>query len=130
MSQNLNSYIKKSHLRAVEAFNNDLLSFAKETDEYPVTLYEDPYVTFTLSSIEVRDGKLCYTYDGVEERETVVKYDEEENDYYEEKIEGIMDYIKFWRACLRRARRYWQMDTEKLDAIQDGEVEDDEDEEE
>ena len=34
------------------------------------------------------------------------------------------EWLKFWRANLRRAKRYWEMDTETLDKIQDGELED------
>ena len=37
------------------------------------------------------------------------------------------EWLSFWRANLRRAKRYWSMDSERLDAIQDGEIEDDED---
>lgn len=54
------------------------------------------------------------------------------NDYYHkeedgslserEGIDSIPEYIKFWRACLRRAKRYWSMDGDKLDAIQNGEA--------
>jgi hypothetical protein len=39
----------------------------------------------------------------------------------------VTEWVSFWRACLRRAKRYWAMDTDKLDAIQDGEQEDEED---
>lgn len=50
--------------------------------------------------------------------------------YYEEDLDGIAEWIKFWRACLRRAKRYFAMDTDKLDKIQDGEIEDDEEDNE
>ena len=125
----LNKYIKKSHIKAVEKFNEELQAWSKETEE-EATLYEDAYTSFTLSNVRVEDGALQYDYDGKEERENMVLFDEEENDHYEVSIDGIMDYIKFWRSCLRRAKRYWVMDVEKLDAIQNGEVEDDEEDEE
>ena len=65
------------------------------------------------------------------EFEAEVLFDEEENCYHEnEGSESIMEYIKFWRKCLRRAKRYWSMDSEELDAIQDGEIEEEDDEEE
>ena len=38
--------------------------------------------------------------------------------------DDIQDTLKFWRANLRRAKRYWAMDAETLDKIQDGQVED------
>jgi hypothetical protein len=34
------------------------------------------------------------------------------------------EWLSFWRANLRRAKRYWEMDTDKLDAIHDGLIED------
>ena len=123
-----NIYIKKSHLRAVDKFNAELKAFADRTDEYPPVLYEDAYTSFTLWNIRVEDGVLCYEYDGREEYDTIVFYDDEEQVWFENDIDGIMDAIRFYRACLRRAIRYWEMDTERLDAIQNFEAEDIEDE--
>lgn len=34
-----------------------------------------------------------------------------------------MEWGKFWRKCLRRAQKYWTMDVDELDALQNGEVE-------
>ena len=130
MKNNLNSYIKKSHIKAVEKFNEDLKAWAIETGETPVTLYEDPFTSFTLSDIHVENGWLKFDYDGHPDSVSVVVKDELTEEYYEEEFDGIQDYIRFWRACLRRAKRYWSMDSEKLDRIQDGEAEDDEEEEE
>ena len=128
---NLNLYIKKSHIKAVEKFNEDLNAWAKETGEEEATLYEDAFTSFTLSNVRVEDGKLCYSQDGEEYKENMVRYDEETSEYWEEEVfDSIMDFIKFWRACLRRAKRYWSMDVDKLDRIQDGDIEDDEEEEE
>ena len=127
--KDLNKYIKKSHIKAVEKFAAELEAWAKETGEKEATLYEDANTSFTLSDVRVYKGGLYYRYDGMVEMEGVVYYDEEEKTYFEtEGMDSIMDYLKFWRACLRRAKRYWSMDTEKLDAIQDGEIEDQEDE--
>ena len=125
-------YIKKSHIKAVEKFNEELKAWEKETEEYPATLYEDAYTSFTLSDIAIsNDGQLFYTYDGQVESEVIVRQDEETGEYWEDDgIDGIMEYVKFWRKCLRRAKRYWSMDTEKLDAIQNGDAEDEEEEEE
>lgn len=127
----LKSIIKKSHLKAVEKFNDDLKAWAKETGESPVTLYENGYVSFTLEDVMVSDdGQLFYTYDGQVEFEVIVRQDEETGEYYEDDgIDGIMEYVNFWRACLRRAKRYWAMDSDKLDAIQNGDIEDEEEEE-
>lgn len=127
---NLNQFIKKSHLRAVEKFNQDLEAFRKQTEEESATLYEDAYTSFTLANVKVENGTLIYDYDGATECERIVYQDAEDGQYYEDEgIDGIMEYIKFWRSCLRRAKRYWSMDVDKLDAIQSGDIEDDEDEE-
>ena len=131
MTKDLINYIKKSHIKAVQKFNEELKAFAEETGENPPALYEDAYTSFTLCDIAIsNDGQLFYTYDGKVEFEVEVRLDEETGEYYEDEgTESIMEYIKFWRKCLRRAKRYWSMDSEKLDAIQDGEQEDDEEEE-
>ena len=126
----LNKYIKKSHIKAVERFNEELKAWAKETGEKEATLYEDANTSFTLSDLCVERGKLFFNYDGSPDSVTVVVKDKLDGKYYEEEgIDGIMEYIKFWRSCLRRAKRYWAMDPDLLDAIQDGETEDEEDEE-
>lgn len=131
MKKNLIDYIKKSHIKALQKFNEELKAWAQETGEDAPTLYEDANISFTLCDIAVsNDGQMFYTYDGQIEFEVIVRYDEEEKCYYEDDgSEGIMAYIKFWRSCLRRAKRYWAMDSEKLDVIQNGEQEDDEEEE-
>ena len=133
VKKNLIDYIKKSHLKAVEKFNEELKAWAKETGENPVTLYEDAFTSFTLADVAIsQDGQLFYTYDGKIEFEVIVRKDEETGEYYEDEgMNGIMEYVKFWRKCLKRAQRYWFMPVEQLDKLQDpeNEVEDEEDEE-
>ena len=127
---NLNQYIKKSHLRMVEKFNQELESFRKETDEDAATLYEDAFTSFTLKDIRVENGYLIYEYDGKTESERIVYQDAEDGKYYEDDLDGISEWVKFWRKCLRRAKKYWEMNPDKLDAIQDGDAEDIQDDEE
>ena len=129
METDLNKYIKRDHIKAVETFNEELLAFAKETGENPPTLYEDPYTSFTLSDVRVENGDLLYNYDGKPETDRIVRYDDETDEFYESEYEGIMGTLSFWRKCLKRAKRYWSMDSDKLDAIQDGEAEDEDDDE-
>ena len=131
VKKDLIDYIKKSHLKAVEKFNEELKAWAKETGENPVTLYEDAFTSFTLADVAIsQDGQLFYTYDGKIEFEVIVRKDEETGEYYEDEgMDGIMEHVKFWRKCLKRAKKYWSMPVEQLDAIQDGEAEDEEDEE-
>lgn len=123
----LNTYISKRHLNMVSKFNEELKAWAAATDEPEAELYEDAYTSFTLSNLRCENGCLLYNYDGKEEREEIVQYDDEDGEYYEvQGIDGIAEGIKFWRSCLRRAKRYWAMDTDTLDAIQNGEKEDEE----
>lgn len=126
--QDLNTYIKPSHLRALEKFKAELEKY-KETCDPDGTLYEDPFTSFTLSDIKVVNGYLTFFYDGTPDKERVVFFDDESGKYYEAEYDGIMDYIKFWRKCLRRAQKYWTMNVDELDALQNGEVEDSDDEE-
>lgn len=42
----LNQFIKKSHIKAVEKFNQELIEFARRTEEYPPELYEDAFTHF------------------------------------------------------------------------------------
>lgn len=74
---------------------------------------------FTLWNVRVENGKLCYEYDGVQEHDNIVLYDEEERTYYEDEFDGIMQAIRFWRGCLRRAIKYWEMDLDQLNDIYD-----------
>ena len=60
------------------------------------------------------NGELTWTEDGKQNVEQM--YDEDD----------AREWLSFWRANLRRAKRYWAMDTETLDAIQDGIKEDEE----
>lgn len=127
---NLNQYIKKSHIKAIEKFNAELQAWANETGDMPPYLSEDAFTSFTLWNIRVEDGWLLYECDGKLEKDRIVLFDDEEQEYYECEFDGIMDAIKFWRSCLRKAKKYWQMDSETLDRIYEEEIPDIEDEEE
>lgn len=128
--EDLNKYIKKGHIRAVVNFNEELKAWAKETGEDEATLYEDANTSFTLSNLRVEHGYLKYRYDGCDEKERIVIEGPREGVYVETEYDGIMDYVKFWRKCLKRAKRYWAMDPDWLDKIQDGAAEDINEEEE
>ena len=127
--EDLNKYIKKGHIRAVDKFNEELKSCAKETGEDEAMLYEDANTSFTLSNLRVEHGYLKYRYDGCDEKERIVIEGPREGVYVETEYDGIMEYVKFWRKCLKRAKRYWAMDPDWLDKIQDGVIEDTEEEE-
>ena len=125
MADDLNKCIKKSHLRMVEKFNADLEAFRKETGEDAAELYEDANTSFTLADVKVKNGALLYVWNGRQELHVVVL--SECGEYIEDEVNGIVEWINFWRQCLNRAKRYWSMDPDRLDKIQDGVIEDEED---
>ena len=127
MKKDLNDYIKKSHIRALEDFKAELEKY-KELLDPEGRLYEDPNTSFVLDNIVLVDGELHY--DGERQCDVIVCHDPDTGEYYEDELmDGIMDTVKFWRKCLKRAQHYWSMDPDKLDKLTDGEIEDDEDEE-
>lgn len=127
----LNQYIKKSHLRMVEKFKEDLEMFRQQTGDKVAELYEDAYTSFKLGDIKVENGILSYQYDDGRDFDRIVLQDPDTKEYYEdESLDSLPEIIKFWRKCLRRAKRYWSMDPDRLDKIQDGEIEDQDDDEE
>lgn len=127
--KDLNDYIKRSHITALEKFKAELERYKTELDPEG-TLYENPFTSFTLDNIRLEDGCLCYDYDGKPEKDVIVRKDEETGEFWEDDIDGIMDTVSFWRKCLKRAAKFWSMDPDHLDAIQNAEVEYHEDEDE
>ena len=114
-------------IKAFEKFNDELNAFGEETGEIFVTLYEDANTTRRVGRHSFKlykNGKLTWVeYDefkGISQTEEYIHTDDDD----------IKDTLKFWRANLRRAKKYWSMDTETLDKIQDGEIEDTTDSEE
>lgn len=107
--------ISKRHIISWYRFDDALDAFAEETEETfgEVTLYEDAFTTRHVRHFNMtEDGVLTWTEDGQFCQETM--YDEDD----------AREWLKFWKSCLRRAKRYWSMDTDKLDRIQNGEIED------
>lgn len=112
--------ISDKMVKAFERFNADLKAFGEETGETYVTLYEDAFTTRVVREFRIyKNGSLTWweVENGfaVQNKEQV--YDDDD----------AKDWLSFWRANLRRAKRYWSMNTETLDKIQDGEIEDKED---
>ena len=111
-------------VKAFERFNADLKAFGEETGETFVTLYEDAFTTRRVANFRLyKNGNLKWI-----EIET--------GQLSREEVEVMMDdddakeWLSFWRANLRRAKRYWATDAETLDKIQNGEIEDTTDSEE
>ena len=105
-------------VKAFERFNADLDAFRTETGDEAAVLYEDAFTTRNVKDFKLcKNGKLTWVEDGVKESEQMFDDDD------------AKDWLSFWRANLRRAKRYWSMNTETLDKIQEGEIEDKEEEE-
>lgn len=85
-------------------------------------LAEDCTTYYTLD-VQVLKTKIKYTttYLGIGDS----SYTESETDDDEAK-----ELLKKWRADMRRARRYWATDSDTLDKMADGEIEDTNEEEE
>ena len=111
-------------VKAFERFNADLKAFGEETGETFVTLYENAFTTRSVANFRLyKNGNLKWI-----EIETGQLSREEFEPLFDD--EEAKEWLSFWRATLRRAKRYWATDAETLDKIQDGEIEDTTDSEE
>lgn len=111
--------ITQRHIKAWQRFNDDLNAFILESEDNSVTaeatLYEDAYTTRSVKDFTMTpSGQLSWIEDGGLNVEKM--FDEDD----------AKEWLSFWRANLRRAKRYWSMDSDRLDAIQDGVIEDEE----
>lgn len=111
--------ISTRHIKAWQRFNDDLNAFILESEDNSVTaeatLYEDAYTTRSVRDFTMTpSGQLSWIEDGGLNVEKM--FDEDD----------AKEWLSFWRANLRRAKRYWSMDSDRLDAIQDGVIEDEE----
>ena len=105
-------------VKAFEKFNADLKVFGEETGETFVTLYEDAFTTRMVSNFRLyKNGNLKWI-----EIETGQLSREEVEQVFDD--DDAKEWLSFWRANLRRAKRYWATDAETLDKIQEGEIED------
>ena len=115
-------------IKAFEKFNEDLKTFGEQTGEVFVTLYEDANTTRRVANFKLyKNGKLKWVEmeDVYQDRQIISRAMQEE--YVHTDDDDIKESLDFWRTNLRRAKRYWAMDVETLDAIQEGEMEDIED---
>lgn len=109
-------------IKAFLKLDDDIRAFAQMTGSTNqlAELYEDANTVREVGSFFLyKNGVLTWreAEHGVIRSERYEHIDEDD----------LRDTLSFWRANLRRAKRYWAMDTEKLDKIQDGEIEDEED---
>ena len=100
-----------SLIKAFEKFNEDLKEFGEQTGEVFVTLYEDANTTREVANFKLyKNGKLKWVEmeDVYQDRQIISIAMQEE--YVHTDDDDIQDTLKFWRANLRRAKRYWAMD--------------------
>lgn len=118
--------ITDRHIKAWEKFNAEVEAMRKDYGDEFAFLYEDAFTTrqvrgfkMTKTGIltwEEQEYQFSKGYVASNEREVMMDEDD------------AKDWLKFWRANLRRARKYME-NPERLDAIQDGNAPDLEDEE-
>lgn len=108
-------------MKAFNKFNEELKAFAEYTGDEMVTLYEDAYTTRVVKNFKLyNNGKMTWDEEEFDYRHPAKIVKEE---YLHIDDDDVKDSIKFWKACLRRAKKYWSMDSDTLDAIQNGEKE-------
>ena len=120
--------ISERHIKAWEKFNKELNAYRADYSDEFAHLYEDAYTTRFVRNFKItKTGILTWeenwqtfkgwdvVYEVRKEREVVLDEDD------------AKDWLKFWRACWRRTKKYNSMDTEIFDAIQDGTIADIED---
>ena len=117
--------ISAKHIKAWERFNEEVDAMRKDYgDELACAwLYEDAYTTRRVRDFKMTKTGILTWYEQdfwytVVKKNREVMLDEDD----------AKEWLKFWKACLRRAKRYNEMPVEALDAIQDGEREDIEEE--
>lgn len=109
--------ISARHIKAWERFNEEV--DAMRDGEELAWLYEDANTTR-----RVRDFKMTKTGILTWHEQDFWNTDVRKNREVMLDEDDAKEWLKFWKACLRRAKRYNEMPVEALDAIQDGERED------
>ena len=111
--------ISARHIKAWERFNEEVDAMRKDYGEELAWLYEDANTTRRVKDFKMTKTGILTWYeqdfwntDVRKNREVMLDEDD------------AKEWLKFWKACLRRAKRYNEMPVEALDAIQDGERED------
>lgn len=117
--------ISDRQINAWKKFNEELDVYRTAYSDEFAWLYEDAYTSRRVRDFKMtKSGVLTWT----EEEQEMVKgcwtYVPRANREQMWDEEDAREWLKFWRAAFRRAKKYNEMPTEVLDAIQDGERED------
>lgn len=109
--------VTEKHRKEIEKFLNDYENFVKETgDKFQLAENASTYYAI----IDVQVLKTCVKFTLTYEDVLSTSYCEVIRD-----SEELDEQIRWWRACLRRAKRYWSTSSEVLDRMADGTQEDD-----
>lgn len=114
--------ISDRHIKAWEKFNAELDAFRDETESDFAMLYEDANTSREVKDFRMTEDGVLTWFECEPYRNRITQEQEQMTD-----MEDAREWLRFWRANLRRARRYWSMDADTLDRIQEGEMEDEED---
>ena len=106
-------------LNAWQRFNEELNAFRTETGEDFAMLYEDAFTTRQVKDFQMTETGILTWWESETYRDRVTQ--EREQMVNEE---DSREWLNFWRSCLRKAKKYWSTDSETLDKIQDGIIED------
>lgn len=140
-AKNTNEAVSKSHRKAVEKLNNELKEWAKEqgrtADQEWAEVAEDADTYYYIKDFRLEGAELVYMQasneygkNATEERCTIAKWDDDWEEWYEVESWGwcLMEYVSNFRKWMRKAKKYWSMSSEQLDAISEGKADDIEDE--
>lgn len=108
-------------LNAWQKFNEELNAFRSETGQDFVSLYEDAFTTREVKDFQMTETGILTWWESETYRDRVTQEREQMVDE-----DDSREWLKFWRANLRRAKKYWSMDSDRLDKIHDGLIEDEE----
>lgn len=131
-SQTLQNTIKMAkitdkHIKAWEKFNEEVDAFRTKYNESGTFawLYEDACTTRRVRDFKMyKNGVLTWVEEEMETVKGQWTYVARKNREQMWDEDDVKEWLKYWRACLRRAKKYYSMPTEVLDAIQEGERDD------
>jgi len=107
-------------IKGFEKFNEELREFGHETGEIFVTLYEDINTTRRVANFRLyKNGKLKWVEFDLRMVKGKLEYMSQQEVEQMYDADEAMDYLKFWRANLRRAKKYWSMGADTLDRLSD-----------
>lgn len=117
--------ISDRHIKAWEKFNAEIDAYRKACGDEFAWLYEDANTYRRVKDFKMhKNGVLTWTeeeHEMIKGQWSYVPRKQREQMWDED---DAREWLRFWRACFRRAKKYDSLPTEVLDAIQEGEMDD------